>query len=147
MIYTLKVPRALLILPLVLLAGCTEFMEGYNDAKLHAGEPGYSFSERLARVGDAVVQTATATAGAYARGYAQASQTYQATHPTEQYQSPPPTTTLHSGLIFGPNGQTSMYHINDDGYGAVYGPNGQTTTVTPHALYGPNGQTTIISGN
>jgi hypothetical protein len=33
-------------------------MEGYNDAKLHAGEPGYSFSERLARVGDAAVQTA-----------------------------------------------------------------------------------------
>jgi hypothetical protein len=82
--------------------------------------------------------------GAYGQGYAQASEAHQVQHP---YQAPPPITTSHSGLIFGPNGQTSMYNINNDGYGAVYGPNGQTTLVSPHALYGPNGQTTIISGN
>jgi hypothetical protein len=63
-------PPSLVRNPLVLLAGCTEFMEGYNDAKLHAGEPGYSFSERLARVGDDAVQTAAGAADAYARVFA-----------------------------------------------------------------------------
>jgi len=62
-----------MVLALVSLSGCADFMEGYNDAKLHAGEPGYSFPERLARVGDSAVRSA----GDFATGYAQGSQSYR----------------------------------------------------------------------
>lgn len=54
------------------LGGCTEFMDGYNDARAHRGEPGYNFPERLARVGDALAQGA----GDFATGYAEASPIY-----------------------------------------------------------------------
>jgi hypothetical protein len=68
----------------LLSAGCTEFMEGYNDAKAHRSEPGYSFAERLARVGDAVANDA----GRFATGYANASAEYAYRHPAPVYVQP-----------------------------------------------------------
>src|SRR5258707_13928757 len=60
------------------LSGCSDFMAGYNDARAHRGEPGYSFPERLARVGDALTRSAGDAMVGYANGYAE----YQYTHPT-----------------------------------------------------------------
>jgi hypothetical protein len=62
----------------------------------------------------------------FSTGYAQGASQYHATQPI--YDPPPQ---WHSGAIYGPDGQTSLYNL---------GPHGGT-------IYGPNGQTTIISGN
>jgi hypothetical protein len=144
MLDTLKIHRTWFAILLALLTGCaTEYAWKYdpNTGEVSSAGTRQVFSPAKAQqVADGVagvVDGLAGAAGTYARGYAQASQTYQAEHPI---------TASHSGAIFGPNGQTSLYNINDDGYGAIYGPNG-ATLVSPHALYGPNGQTTIISGN
>jgi hypothetical protein len=69
--------RTLIGLAALMLASCSDFMAGYNDAKAHRGEPGYSFPERLARVGDAALQAA----GDYAVGYSNASDADECQHP------------------------------------------------------------------
>ena len=92
MIDTLKIPRAWLAIPLALLTGCTTEYAWDVDQKtgqVYLADTRQVFSpEKAQQMATGVAGVAdglTGVVGAYARGYAQASQTYQATHPTEQY--------------------------------------------------------------
>lgn len=118
--------KTLIAIAAVLLAGCalqdtSEYRPGRTgvmgpdghtiiwDPPAYAGPSGEQVAEGIAQgISD------------FARGYAQGASEYQ-----------PQPSQWHSGAIFGPNGQTSLYNL---------GPNGG-------AVFGPNGQTTIISGN
>lgn len=52
------------------LGGCTEFMDGYNEARAHRGEPGYTQADYLAKIGNEL----QSGAGRFATGYSNASQ-------------------------------------------------------------------------
>jgi hypothetical protein len=69
---------ALGILAAITLGGCGEFMDGYNEARAHRGEPGYSSADYAAKIGDQL----KSGVGRFANGYAQGAADYQYTHPT-----------------------------------------------------------------
>jgi hypothetical protein len=101
-----------------LLAGCGTCYDWEVDHKtgqvyLAGTHPAFN-----ADAAQEILQGAAKDLGRFAQGYAEGGAQYQ----------PPPPSPYHSGAIFGPNGQTSLYNVGPNG-GAIYGPNGQTTLI------------------
>jgi hypothetical protein len=69
---------ALAILAATTLGGCGEFMDGYNEARAHRGEPGYSQADYAARIGNEL----ESGVGRFARGASNAYDDYQWSHAT-----------------------------------------------------------------
>jgi hypothetical protein len=61
---------AIAMIAAALLGGCADFVAGYNEARAHRGEPGYSQADYLSRIGNDL----ESGAGRFAEGYSAAAE-------------------------------------------------------------------------